>query len=98
MVLITSVPDLCILFTFSCHSMPRASEKKSHRLMMGEMLLALWLTPSFLIVHVSSLFLQVTRITIKAWMSSNFSRIAPLTVELADLECLKNQRIILLVL
>ena len=35
-------------------------------------------------------------IIIKAWMSLNFSRIPPLTVELAALECLKNQHIILL--
>ena len=37
------------------------------------------------------IFLQVTRTTIKAWMSSNFGGISPLTSELAALECLKNQ-------
>ena len=37
----------------------------------------------------SSSFLQVTRTTIKAWMSLNFGRISPLTVELAALEHLK---------
>ena len=31
-------------------------------------------------------FLQVTRTTIKAWMSSDFSGIPPLTSELAALE------------
>ena len=45
------------------------------------------LAPSFLIG--SSSFLQVTRTTIKAWMSSNFGRIPPLTSELAALERLK---------
>ena len=34
-------------------------------------------------------FLQVTRTTIKAWMSSNFGGIPPLTSELAALERLK---------
>ena len=34
-------------------------------------------------------FLQVTRTTIKAWMSSNLGRILPLTSELAALERLK---------
>ena len=43
--------------------------------------------PSFLIG--SSSFLQVTRTTIKAWMSWNFGGISPLTAELAALECLK---------
>ena len=38
----------------------------------------------------SSSFLQVTRTTIKAWMSSNLGGIPLLTVELAALECLKN--------
>ena len=44
--------------------------------------------PSFYIG--SSSFMQVTRTTIKAWMSSNFSRIPLLTAELAALECLEN--------
>ena len=34
-------------------------------------------------------FLQVTRTTIKAWVSSNFGGIPPLTSELAALERLK---------
>ena len=38
----------------------------------------------------SSLFLQVTSPTIKAWMSLNFGKIPPLTSELAALERLKN--------
>ena len=42
--------------------------------------------PSFLI---GSSFLQVTRTTIKAWMSFNFGGISPLTAELAVLEHLK---------
>ena len=46
----------------------------------------------------SSSFLQVTRTTIKAWMSSNFSGIPPLTSELAALERLKNQTISLFAL
>ena len=37
----------------------------------------------------SSTFLQVTRTTIKAWMSSNLGRIPPLILELAALERLK---------
>ena len=45
------------------------------------------LAPPFLIG--SSSFLQVTRTTIKAWMSSNLGRIPPLTSELAALERLK---------
>ena len=36
------------------------------------------------------LYLQVTRISIKSWTSSNFGQIGPLTTELAALECLKN--------
>ena len=43
--------------------------------------------PSFLIG--SSSFLQVTRTTIKAWTSSNFGRIPPLTSELVALERMK---------
>ena len=49
------------------------------------------LEPLFLIGSFS--FLQVTRTTIKAWMSSNFGGIPPLTTELAALERLKNQTI-----
>ena len=45
------------------------------------------LVPSFLIG--SSSFLQVTRTTIKAWMSLNFGGISPLPAELAALEHLK---------
>ena len=54
------------------------------------------LAPSFLIG--SSSFLQVTRTTIKAWMSSNLGRIPPLTLELAALEHLKERHIMLLAL
>ena len=43
--------------------------------------------PLFLIG--SSSFLQVTRTTIKAWMSLYFGGISPLTAELAALERLK---------
>ena len=39
----------------------------------------------------SSLFLQVTKSTIEAWMSLNFGKIPSLTLELAALEHLKNQ-------
>ena len=39
----------------------------------------------------SSSVLQVTRQTIKAWMSMNFVEIPLLTTELAALERLKNQ-------
>ena len=45
--------------------------------------------PSFF--NGSSSFLQVTRTTIKSWMSLNFCQIQQLTTELAALECLKNQ-------
>ena len=45
------------------------------------------LAPSFLIG--SSLFLQVTRITIKSRMGSKFGRIRPGTYELAALERLQ---------
>ena len=47
------------------------------------------LVPSFL--NGSCSFLQVTRTTIKAWMSLNICQIQQLTTELAALECLKNQ-------
>ena len=43
----------------------------------------------------SSLFLQVTRPSIKAWMSLNLGKILPLTSELAAFEFLKNQCIVL---
>ena len=49
------------------------------------------LEPLFLIGSFS--FLQVTRTTIKAWMSSNFGGIPPLTLGLAALERLKNRTI-----
>ena len=42
----------------------------------------------FLLIR-SFLLLQVMRTCIKSWMSSNFSQIRPLTMELAALECLK---------
>ena len=53
------------------------------------------LVPSFLI---GSSFLQVTRTTIKPWMSSNLGGIPPLTSELAALERLKNRTLSLLAL
>ena len=40
----------------------------------------------------SSLFLQVTRPTIKAWMSFNLGKIPSLSWELAALERLKNNK------
>ena len=46
------------------------------------------LVPSFL--DGSSLFLQKTRPTIKAWMGLNFGKIPSLTSELAALERQKN--------
>ena len=46
------------------------------------------LASSFLIG--SSLFLQETRICMKAWMGSNFNQMQPLTTELPALERLKN--------
>ena len=47
------------------------------------------LVPSF--SNGSSSFLQVIRSTIKAWMGLNFGKIQLLTLELAALECVKNQ-------
>ena len=46
------------------------------------------LDPSFL--DGSSSFLQITRLTIKAWMGLNFRKIPSLTLELAALERQKN--------
>ena len=43
----------------------------------------------------SSSFLQITRPTIKTWMSFSFGKIPSLTSKLASLERLKNQWIIL---
>ena len=43
-------------------------------------------------------YLQVTRTTMKAWISSNFGRIRTLTSELAAFERLKNLYISLLAL
>ena len=43
----------------------------------------------------SSSFWQITRPTIKAWMSLSFGKIPSLTSELAALECMKNQWIML---
>ena len=51
------------------------------------------IVPSFLIG--SSSFLQVTRICMKAWVSVKLCQIQPLTTELAALEALKNQCIML---
>ena len=39
----------------------------------------------------SSSYLEVTRIAITSWMSSNFSQILPLTAELSALDFVKNQ-------
>ena len=47
------------------------------------------LVPSFL--DGSSSFLQITRLTIKAWMGLKFDKITSLTLELAALEHQKNQ-------
>ena len=47
-------------------------------------------TFSLLLLIRSFLYLQVTRTCIKSQMSSNFSQIRPLTMELAALEYLKN--------
>ena len=60
--------------------------KNLHRLTFGEMLCPLL---SAFIFEWSILFLQVTRTTIKAWMSLNFRQIQQLIAELAALECLK---------
>ena len=46
------------------------------------------LVPSFL--DESSLFLQIIRPTIKAWMGLNFGKIPSLTIELTALELQKN--------
>ena len=51
------------------------------------------LAPSILIG--SSSFLEETRITITSWMSWNLSQIRPWTAELASLERLKNQFLVL---
>ena len=74
-----------IFFYFS--SLVSMATDSSHRVIMGKNLVST-LAPSFLIG--SSSFLQVTRTTIKAWMSLNIGRIPPLTSELAALEHLKN--------
>ena len=47
------------------------------------------LVPSF--SNRYSSFLQVTSLTIKAWLGLNFSKIPLLTSELASLERVKNQ-------
>ena len=47
------------------------------------------------VLNESTSFLQVTRPTIKAWMSLNFWQIPSLTTELAALERLKNECIML---
>ena len=48
-----------------------------------------------LFLNGSSSFLQVTRTTIKTWMSLNFGQVLSATTELAALKCLKNQCIVL---
>ena len=60
--------------------------ENSHRLIIGKIAVAT-LAPSFLIG--SSLFLHVTRTTMKVWASSNFSQILYRTAELAALERLE---------
>ena len=67
-------------------SCPCASEI-IHRRVMGKNVVSTP-TPSFLIR--CSSFSKVTRTTIKAWMSSDFGRILPLTAELPALGCLRN--------
>ena len=52
-------------------------------------------TPARSFLIGSSSFLRVMRTCIKAWMSSNFGKIPPQTTELAVLEHLKNQCIML---
>ena len=47
-------------------------------------------TLAHLLLIESSLFLQVTRIYMKAWMSSNFGQIPPPITELSALARLKN--------
>ena len=51
------------------------------------------LAPSILIG--SSSYSEVTRIAIRSQMSSNFSQIRLLTAELAALDCVKNQYLVL---
>ena len=64
------------------------SEKISIELIMDRNVVST-LVLSFL--NGSSSFLQVTRTTIKAWMSLNFFQIPSPTTELAALERLKNE-------
>ena len=47
-------------------------------------------TLAHLLLIESSSFLQIKRIYMKAWMSSNFGQILPPTLELSALACLKN--------
>ena len=61
-------------------SCPMASEKAMYNVVNT-------LAPSFLIG--SSSFLQVTRTTVKNWISSKFGQIQPCTAELAALDHLK---------
>ena len=51
------------------------------------------LVPSF--SNGSSSFIQITRSAIKAWMGLNFGKIPSLTSELAAVERVKNQLIML---
>ena len=59
----------------------------SHRIIMGKNLVSTLALPFFI---GSSLFLQVTRTAIKAWMGLKFGKIGPGFTELAALEHLKN--------
>ena len=52
----------------------------------GEKLVSYLVLPFFI---QSSLFMQVTRTAIKAWMGSKLGKIGPGSVGLAALECLK---------
>ena len=70
-------PDPTTDYRVTC---PLASEKSIYN---AENTLA----PSFLIG--SSSFLQVTRTTVKSWISSKFDYTQPCTAELAVLDCLK---------
>ena len=75
-------PNLTMDCGVSC---PRASVKFPHY---RRRIAVATLMPSLL--NGSSLFLQVTWTTIKAWVSSNFGQIPSLSMDLAALERLKN--------
>ena len=62
-------------------------EKNTQKTYNGENIVS---TLELLFLIGSSLFLQATRTTIKAWMSLNIGGIPPLTSELTALEGLRN--------